>query len=81
MIGSKLAARGDAYEVYYTQPLVGKTLSMQLRYTYIDYKYTGSNSFFGADGIAMDIDDAYKSGMMDPVDTAQDIRAYIRYRY
>jgi len=81
LIGSKLAARGDAYEVYFTQPLLGKVLSMQLRYTYIDYKYTGSNSFFGADGVAMDIDDAYASGMMDPVDKAQDFRAYIRYRY
>ena len=81
MIGSKLAARGDAYEAYYTQPLLGKTLSMQLRYTYIDYEYTGSGGFFGADGAAIDNDDAYKSGMMDPVDYAQNFRAYVRYRY
>ena len=83
MIGSKLGARGDAYEVYYTQPLLGRTLSMQVRYTYIDYSDTGSQMFFGADGDARDVQDAYDQtgGMMDPVDKAQDLRLYVRYRY
>ncbi|ADU64914.1 DUF3373 domain-containing protein [Desulfurispirillum indicum] len=84
MIGSKLAARGKAYEAYYTQPLVGNTLSMQLRYTYIDYDYTGSNAFFGDDGAPQTIADAAAAGAamgMDPVDSASDIRLSFRYRF
>jgi len=46
MIGSKVAARGDAWEAYYTYQITD-ALSMQLRYTSIDYDYTGSNGFFG----------------------------------
>ena len=46
MIGSKLAARGDAVEAYLTYQLTD-SLSAQLRYTKIDYDYTGSNGFFG----------------------------------
>lgn len=82
MIGSKLAARGHAYEAYYTQPLVDDILSFQLRYTYIKYDYTGSNAFFGEDGTPMKLNDP-KLAMMnqDPVKEASDIRAYIRYRY
>ncbi len=41
---------------YYTRELT-KGLSFSIRYTYMDYEYTGSNSFFGADGMAMKIDD------------------------
>ncbi len=82
-IGSKLAARGDAYEAYFTEYLVDDILSMQLRYTYIDYKYTGSNGFFGStSGTPMTMEDADLFGMGDKVvDKAQDIRLYIRYRY
>ncbi|MBU0720949.1 DUF3373 domain-containing protein [bacterium] len=82
-IGSKIAARGDAYEAYFTEYLVEDILSMQLRYTYIDYKYTGSNGFFGNDtGTSTLIDNltlAQGSGVT--VDKAQDIRFYIRYKY
>ena len=46
MIGSKLAARGDAVEAYFTYQLTD-ALSAQIRYTKIDYDYTGSNGFFG----------------------------------
>ncbi len=85
-IGSKIAARGDAYEVYFTEYLVEDILSMQLRYTYIDYKYSGSNGFFGnTTGSAMKIADVMNTPMGDiagsVVDTAQDIRFYIRYKY
>jgi len=83
-IGSKLAARGDAYEVYFTEPIIEEILSVQLRYTYIDYKYTGSNGFFGnTTGNAMLIDAIPASSPMaaNVVDKAQDIRFYIRYRY
>ena len=86
-IGSKVAARGDAYEAYYTDYLIEDVFSFQIRYTYIDYKYTGSNGFFGsATGTPIDIEDI-KDGLYGPdvaamtVDTAQDIRFYLRYRY
>lgn len=86
MIGSKIATRGNAYEVYFTEPLVDDILSFQLRYTYLDYDYSGSNGFFGnASGTPYKIDSidttaaAFNSGNI--VDKAQDIRAYIRYRF
>jgi len=50
LAGSKIAARGSAYEAYFTEYLVEE----QLRYTYIDYDYSGSNGFFGnKTGIAL----------------------------
>jgi cell division protein FtsB len=82
MIGSKIAARGDAYEVYFTEPLVDDILTFQLRYTYIDYDYSGSNGFFGsASGTPMAIEDVPAMMQGSVVDKAQDIRAYIRYRF
>lgn len=80
MIGSKLAARGKAYEAYYTQPILGKVLTGQLRYTYIKYDYTGSNAFFGDEGHPYEIGSAQAS-MFGAVKEASDIRAYLRYRY
>lgn len=82
-IGSKMAARGDAYELYFTEPLTS-ALSFQLRYTYIDYDYSGSNGFFGSQsGTPMKISDIPSStdlaGVV--VDKAQDIRAYLRYKF
>jgi len=56
MIGSKIAARGDAWEANYTYQ-INDALSLQARYVNIDYDYTGSNSFFGADGTPTKIDD------------------------
>ena len=57
MIGSKVAARGDAIEAYFTYQLTD-ALSAQIRYTKIDYDYTGSNGFFGNySGSTMKIDD------------------------
>ena len=80
MIGSKLAARGDAYEAYWTQPLLGDVFSMQVRYTYINYDYTGSQGFFGAGGTPLTMSEAQAYGM-DPIEKAQDLRVYFRYRY
>jgi len=86
MIGSKVAARGDAYEVYFTEPLV-EALSLQIRYTYIDYDYAGSNGFFGgtANGtVGTGTPFAISSSMGSAssyVDKAQDLRVYLRYRY
>ena len=86
-IGSKIAVRGEAYEVYFTEPLIEDILTFQLRATYIDYKYTGSNGFFGNNtGTPQEISDTIlNSGNQNiastVVDTAQDIRFYLRYRY
>ncbi len=81
MIGSKIAARGDAYEAYFTEPLVDDILTFQLRYTYINYDYSGSNGFFGnVSGTPYEISSSM-TGAGNYVDKAQDIRAYIRYRF
>jgi len=56
MIGSKIAARGDAFEANYTYQ-INDALSFQARYVAIDYDYTGSNAFFGSDGTPIAIDD------------------------
>ena len=80
MIGSKVAARGTAWEVYYNKPLT-KALKTNLRYTAIDYDYTGSNSFFGADGAPMKISDLPSSQKANYVDKANDLRVAISYRF
>jgi len=60
MIGSKLATRGNALEAYFTYQLTD-ALSAQVRYTKIDYEYTGSNGFFGnLSGNAQKISDIKK---------------------
>ena len=64
MIGSKIAARGDAWEVNYTYQIT-KALSLQARYVNIDYEYTGSQGFFGnTSGAAMKIDDVKEGAAM-----------------
>lgn len=78
MIGSKMAVRGSAYEAYWTQPIIDKIFSMQIRYTYLDYDYSGSNAFFGDAGTPIKIS---SSATPNAVNTAQDIRVYFRYRY
>ncbi len=81
MAGSKLAVRGDAWEAYYTYPIT-TALSLQARYTYIDYDYSGSNGFFGGEGAPMTMNEAIGAGMGEMVvDKASDLRFYVRYRY
>ncbi|MBU0631980.1 DUF3373 domain-containing protein [bacterium] len=87
-IGSKLATRGNAYEAYFTEPLIDNILSLQIRYTYIDYEYTGSNGFFGGNaagttgsGTPFKISELPSNVASNYVDKAQDIRLYLRYRY
>jgi len=75
LVGSKLAARGDAYELYYILPIL-KNLTAQFSYIYIDYDYTGSDMFFGQTGTPMDVDKTAGA-----VKTAQNARASLRYRY
>lgn len=79
LIGSKIATRGDAYEVYYTQPLM-EAFTMQIRYTKINYDYTGSQGFFGGSGAPMTMDQARAFGM-DPIEEADDLRISFRYRF
>jgi hypothetical protein len=116
LIGSKIAARGDAMEAYFTYQLTD-ALSAQLRYTKIDYDYTGSNGFFGSYsgeprkisdikagaeavknmGGAGKVMEAVQSGKLDQTDaqemlmasgmisqvveTAEDFRFYLRYKF
>jgi TolA-binding protein len=77
--GSKIATRGQAWEVYRNQKLTD-ALSFGVSYVYMKYDYTGSNSFFGADGTPMTMAEAQSAGK-NPVESAQDIRAYMRYRF
>ncbi|MGB3750482.1 MAG: DUF3373 family protein [Arcobacteraceae bacterium] len=79
MAGSKIAARGTAWEVYYDKPLT-ESLKLNLRYTHIKYDYTGSNAFFGADGRPMTMAEAQEVGQ-DPVEKATDLRLSVSYRF
>jgi len=76
LAGSKLATRGDAYEIYYTLPIVGKNLTAQLSYIYMDYDYAGSDMFFGQTG-----NPSGMMGVMPYVEKAYNIHASLRYRY
>ncbi len=79
LVGSKMAVRGDAIEAYYIQPLM-KGFSAELRYTKLNYDYTGSQGFFGAGGTPMSMEEAKANGM-DPIEEAEDIRLSLRYRF
>jgi len=79
MSGSKIATRGTAWEVYYNKPLT-KALTLNARYTKIDYDYTGSQAFFGADGAPMTMAQARAMGQ-DPVEESSDFRVSVSYRY
>jgi len=84
MAGSKIATRGTAWEIYYNKPLT-KALHFNARYTKIDYDYTGSNGFFGAEGQPMswaEVAQYTSMGMTaDPVKEASDLRVSISYRF
>jgi uncharacterized protein DUF3373 len=54
---------------------------MQIRYTYIDYEYSGSNGFFGNTSGASTKITSTMPGAANYVDTAQDIRFYLKYKY
>jgi len=73
MIGSKIAARGTAVEAYWLKPLT-KALSMSIRYTKIDYDYTGSNGFFGVQGQPNSVTGS-------AVSEASDLRIAMRYKF
>jgi hypothetical protein len=77
MVGSKIAARGTAWEIYYNNYLT-KALSASVRFTKIDYDYTGSNGFFGDFGTPMSTNSANAANA---VKEATNITGYIRYRF
>lgn len=77
MVGSKIAARGTAWELYRHQKLTD-ALSFTLRYTRIDYDYTGSNGFFGDFGTPMSMGDPRAASA---VEEAENFTANIRYRF
>ena len=85
MAGSKIAARGTALEAYYIKPLT-KALTGSIRATQIKYDYTGSNSFFGADGTPVDVNNiaALQANGMNPaqvVKEATDVRVAVTYKF
>ena len=47
LLGSKLATRGQVYETYYIQPIVGHNFFVTLGGQYYDYDYTGSGNPLG----------------------------------
>lgn len=79
MAGSKISTRGQAWEIYRTQQLT-KALSFGISYVYMDYDYMGSNSFFGAEGTPYKIGGTYANAA-NAVESAQDIKAYMRYKF
>jgi hypothetical protein len=79
LAGSKLATRGNAYEAWFTKDLIGKKLTAEVRYTYMNYKFSGSNGFFGDAGAPTEISSTGMSSYA--IDSAQDVRVYLRYRY
>lgn len=48
LIGSKLATRGQVYEAYYIQPVVGSKFFVKIGGQYYDYDYSGSGNPLGA---------------------------------
>ncbi len=74
MVGSKIATRGTAWEVYRNSK-INNALSWSLRYTKINYDYYGSNGFFGYDG------NPDLGSVSTYVTEAQNITANVRYRF
>ena len=69
--GSKIATRGNAYEMYWNLPIINKYFSAQLRYTYMDYKYKSNIEQFWADPTLENGD----------ATSAQELRLFLRYTY
>ncbi len=75
MAGSKIATRGTAWEIY-RNAKINDALSWGMSYTHMNYDYTGSNSFFGAEGTPQDV-----NTVPGAVTEATDIKAYVRYKF
>lgn len=68
MTGSKIATRGNVYEGYWNIPVVGKNLTAQIRYTYLDHHFSANTSYM-ADPDTQNLDHS------------QELRAFVRYQY
>jgi len=75
--GSKAAARGNAYEIYIIQPIVGEYLTLVTRFTRIDYNYSGSDMFAGDSGIPVKIANSDNEYLK----SSNNFRLYLRYRF
>jgi hypothetical protein len=71
LAGSIAAVRGTALDAYYNTSLT-EHLTANFRATYFAYTDAGSEAFFGTGG---------KPDQADYVETATDLRAYIRYNF
>ncbi|MEC9493194.1 DUF3373 domain-containing protein [Flexistipes sp.] len=79
LVGSKIATRGDVYEVYYHQPIVGNNFFATLGYMHYDYEYTNSGSPIGQ---PKKIEDATAFDTMVPVvDKVDQWYLQATYRY
>ncbi len=79
LVGSKLAVRGDVYELYYHQPIVGDKLFATIGYQYFDYEYSGSGSYLGAPVKVSDVNAL--NAMMPVTDKVEKVYASFTYRY
>ena len=79
LVGSKLATRGDVYEIYYHQPIVGSRFFATVGFKYYDYDYTGSGNPMGK---PVKISDANAFNTMIPVkDKVQDFYVSATFKY
>ncbi|MCB4203620.1 DUF3373 domain-containing protein [Deferribacterales bacterium Es71-Z0220] len=75
----KLATRGDVYEVYYHQPIVGNNFFATLGYIHYDYEYTNSGNFMGE---PVKIEDATAFNTLMPVvDKVDQFYLKMTYRF
>ncbi|TCK61030.1 DUF3373 domain-containing protein [Seleniivibrio woodruffii] len=79
IVGSKLAVRGDVFEVYYHQPIVGDRLFATIGYQLFDYEYSGSGSYLGAPVKVSEVNGL--NAMMPVTDKVEKIYASFTYRY
>ncbi|MGA1862912.1 DUF3373 family protein [Deferribacter thermophilus] len=76
---AKLATRGDVYEVYYHQPIVGNNFFLTLGYIHYDYEYTNSGNYMGE---PVKIDDATAFNTLMPVvDKVDNYYAKLTFRF
>lgn len=79
VVGSKIAVRGDVYEVYYIQPITHKNFFLTLGAQFYDYDYTNSGSPLGAPKKISDINAL--DSLMPVVDKINVYYASVTYRF
>lgn len=85
---SKLATRGDVYEVYLIQELDNKALAsynarafFRIGYQYYSFDYTGSGNWVGEPKKIDDLDNPMLQQMFTPLETAQNIYGTFEVRF